>query len=152
MGRGKRRPPAKVLKRREQVKRYFIRGLSYREMAELLGVSHETIRKDVDAIFDEIYQALSSQEGQNLIAETALQFKEIERQAWRIYHSTDREHIKLQALQRAESARERLIKILQSLEVLRQAPQRVELSVQDRIVEELLRGIHNDGNTDASDN
>jgi len=152
MGKKKRRPPAKVLQRREQVKKYFIRGLSYREMANLLGVSHETIRKDVNAVIDEILQALTTTEGQNLIAETALQLKEIEREAWRIYHSTDREHIKLQALQRAESAREKLIKILQSLEVLRQAPQRVELSVQDRIVEELLRGIHDDGDTDASDN
>jgi len=152
MSKRKRRPSAKVLRRRDKVKRYFIRGLSYREMAEMLGVSHQTIANDVDAIIDEIYQALSSQEGQNLIAETALQFKEIERQAWLIYHTSDKDHIKLQALQRAESAREKLIKILQSLEVLRQAPQRVELSVQDRIVEELLRGIHNDGNTDASDN
>ncbi len=44
-------------------------------------------------------------------------------------------------LHRAESARTKLVKVLQSLEVVVKAPEKMEISTADKVAADLLKGV-----------
>jgi hypothetical protein len=132
-------------RRRALVRRYKIRGWTNADLARLFSVRERTIERDLAAIREEVWGSLDTDEGarallREIYAELRLAEDEVVREAWQLYMKTTNDSVKLGCLRLVGERQAELIKVMQSLGLLREAPQRVELSLAERVVSELLRG------------
>lgn len=79
-----------VLQRREHVKRLLLHGSNEREICKTLGVSEDTVTRDVRAVFEDWKQAVKAQDIYSM--GQAFDFlMELRREYWTIYHRPPRE-------------------------------------------------------------
>jgi len=107
---------SEIQQRRNSVRTYLVQNIPYATIAEHVGVSEDTITRDVKAIKQEAKRAMHSDKIiDKLLEEMGLQFTEIQRQYWRTYTTANSSNERVGALNGLTRCLGDKIKILQSL-------------------------------------
>lgn len=133
----------KYPKRRTLIKKYKIRGMSNADLATLFSKSESTIEKDMQAIKKEVWASLETDQGSEevlkaIYAELRIVNDEVVETTWNLASETKQDSVKLGCLKLIRESQSDVIKVMQSLGIINEATKKVEVSLQDKIVEDLL--------------
>lgn len=110
-----------LTEQQQLIARFKLRGLSQKALANLLDVTPARISQEVKAIRQH-FQARGSYVDQAVtVGETSTLYEEVERRAWEVYHDPNDSSKRLRALETVMSARERHIKLLMDLGLMKRA-------------------------------
>jgi len=122
--------------RHKHVGRLRMRGLNYRSIAKLLGVSTMTIKRDLDAIREDNKKRVTTFESERHIGESLSVFEECELRAWQDYHEAlagtiQRKHF----LDTIQNARNNQIKLLTDVGLISREPAKVDVRVKTDLIQ-----------------
>lgn len=131
-------------KRRTLIKKYKIRKMSNYDLAKLFNKSVSQIEKDLSKIKKDMWEELKTDEGSEAVlkaiyAELRAVNDEVVETAWNLGSETTQDAVKLGCLKLIRESQSDVIKVMQSLGILSEAAKKVEVSLQDQIVEDLLK-------------
>ncbi len=125
-------------RRREEVASLAARGFSAVQIARAIGVSHDTASRDLRAVRPVLRKALEER-AEDIYAGGAAELDEVRRELWLNYSTVpadpDHQGLRLAILQAVASLPEKRARLGQSLGLVVQAPERVE------VVQRLERAI-----------
>jgi len=121
-------PPAKVVLRREKIKKMIVRGIPNAKIIETLKVAQPTFYNDLKEIREEINASLRTEPIEKILMELILTTDTSLSELWSLYYRTENDNVKLGAQNSIIKVMSEKIKILQSLGIIREAPQKIELN------------------------
>ncbi len=137
-----RTPKAQLKKRRSQVKKMLVRGVTQEKMAEQLDVTRRTVARDVKHIKEEIKDKIKEEPIEEVLTDLEATLDILKQEYWKIYHDKEATNsVKLRALKSINESVENRIKLLQKLGVVREEPDKLEIK---EGYEEKLRETYND--------
>ena len=108
-------PHTKVLERRKEVASLMVRGLTPSEIAEVLGISRDTVYNDIREIRSGKHDALSIHAQKEMVSHLLLNARERTRSLWRIADGAESEYIQLLALKELRIQDQAILKNLSKI-------------------------------------
>lgn len=116
--------------RRRRVARYYVRGISSREIAKIENVRIRTVQRDISTIRDRVQDEVSGRDVLDYYARFTQSYDEIIRELWIKYSKCDDEKlfgIALGCLQSIAKAEREKIEAGQRLGLVFEAPKKLEI-------------------------
>jgi transposase len=125
-----------IKERQKQVGCYMAQGKSYREIALLLGVGHNTVKRDVDAIREENRKGIAGFNKEEILRESIATYKMVVECAWKEYYNAPATALKERQkfLQQAVDAQTAHDELLQNIGFIEQAPQETVVKVSQEVL------------------
>jgi len=114
--------------RREKVAILTLQGFSASQIAKVLKVTPRTIEKDRENHRKNWTKKFKKEPFEKVLYSFSMQNDAVCKKAWKILENSSDEKIKIKCLNTIDRCAERNVKILQSLGVVDQAPDKLELS------------------------
>lgn len=114
--------------RREKVAALTLQGFSASQIAKVLKVTSRTIEKDRENHRKNWTEKFKKEPFEKVLYSFSMQNDAVCKKAWKILEDSSEEKIKVKCLNTIDRCAERNVKILQSLGVVDQAPDKLELS------------------------
>lgn len=124
-------PPNELNERQRRIVNYRLRGLTQTAIADLESVSQPYIAKEMRRI-REIYKEQGRTIDQEMVVgETVSLYQEVEKRAWELYfaHKKDKPSAANKALDTVMVSREKTVKLMMDLGIMRKAATEVEHTV-----------------------
>lgn len=139
-----------VQNRRKQVKKFLIRGITMKKIADRMDVSYSTIKRDKKAIKQGLKEDLSDEPIEEALFELDATLDAITQEYWRIYSAKMKDpetgekkpkhniNARMGALKHIKDAIFEKIKIFQRLGIIREEPLKIEQEIENNNVEKAL--------------
>lgn len=148
-----------VKKRRKQVKKYLIRGIPMKKIADQFDVSYSTIKRDKKAIKDELKEDLAEEPIEEALFELDATLDAVTQEYWKIYTAKVKDedgnkqpkhniNARMGALKHIKDAIFQKIKILQRLGIIREEPLKIESEIENNNVEKALDMLESEIHSD----
>jgi len=118
----------KINERREKVAKYTLKGFAASHIAKTLNVSESTIERDRKKHRQNWADNFKKESLEKAIYHFMMTHDEAFKIAWRVLEDTSDERIKLQCINTINRCLETKVKLLQSMGVIEQTPEKIELS------------------------
>lgn len=149
----------RVKNRRKQVKKYLIRGIPMKSIADKFDVSYSTIKRDKKAIKDELKEDLAEEPIEQALFELDATLDAVTQEYWKIYTAKVEDengnkvpqhniNARMGALKHIKDAIFQKIKILQRLGIIREEPLKIQSEVENNNVEKALDMLESEIHSD----
>jgi len=123
-------PFSGLTERQKRIARLRMRGLSQQAIANLEGVAQPIISKELKRIKEWQIERGANIEQNAIVGNTATLYEEVEQMAWQLYYGAKETNEKAKALAVIMQAREKHVKLLMDLGLLKKASQEVKHTIQ----------------------
>lgn len=118
-----------LAERRESVQRLRLNGLNYKSISQVLGISVDTVARDLRSIAEENTKRLDNFNQNEEIAKALETLNEVERKAWESFISAPRNsNLRLKSLDLVRNVVSDKLKALQDCGLIKKEDKRVEIS------------------------
>jgi transposase len=122
--------------RRRKVALYYIQGMSVDDMADKLGVTDNTIRKDLLALEEQGLQDMDLYKTKKVFLHYTMTIRQVIQELWLVYYDLrTAPSVKVSALKEIAEQRKREVEMMQDLGLLWKEPQKIELSTGELVTE-----------------
>ena len=126
-GRRPRSTEIELSERRQEVIRLRLRGMTLREIAKSLGCGAMTIKRDLDAVKQEVHQKVSQFDRDYALGTSLSVYEQIEKEAWEQYYGCSQGSPgRAQFLNLVRTARNDQVKLLADVGLISRAPTQVQ--------------------------